>query len=162
MLKSLVFQVPHVVYMRLDGLENLQESPALKDYSIRTYRKGDEDDWNQLVKRSFSRLFPGNISEICESKNFDPNGFFFLTYRNQTVGTVYAKTVQYGNSKSGWIVALCVAPEHQGKRLGRSLLLQALNYFKNCGLQSVFLDVDEFNAPAIKTYLSAGFKLLNA
>lgn len=159
--KSRLFQVPHVVYMRLDGFEKLDETPVFKDYSIRTYREGDEVTWTMMVKRSFKRLFPGDVREIYESRDFDPNGFFFLIYHGEAVGTVYAKQMQDGNSKVGCVSALCVVPEHQGKKLGRLLLLHSLHYFKSKGLQSAYLDVDEFNEPAIKTYRSAGFRFVS-
>lgn len=79
-------------------------------------------------------------------------------FQNHLIGSVYARQAQDGDFKFGDIVALCVAPEYRGKKLGRSLLLHALAYFKSKGLKSAVLDVDEFNKAAVETYLSVGFK----
>lgn len=156
--KNSFLKIPNFVYMRLDGFEYLEDLPVPENYGLRTFGTGDEDTWIKIVRTSFERLFPVDIPEICQSNDFDPDGVFFLTYRNQAVGTVYAKQMHGKNLKTGYVIALCVLPEHQGKKLGRLLVLHALHYFKSKGLQSAVLDVDEFNRAAVKTYLSLGFK----
>ena len=157
-LKSVLFDVPHVVYMRFNDFENLEELSVPEGHYIRTYHEGDEAIWTQMVNRSFSRLYPCSMNEIRKSSHFDPDALFFLMHNNRAVGTVYAEHKQNGKSELGLITALCVVPEYQGRKLGRFLLLYALHNFKSKGFKSVFLDVDQFNAPAIKTYLSLGFK----
>jgi ribosomal protein S18 acetylase RimI-like enzyme len=157
-LKNAVFKPSRMIQMRLDGFENLEDLPNLENYSVRTYRQGDEEIWVRLVKRSFGGYYHADIAEICEDKEFNPNGFFFLTFHNQTVGTIYAKQLRDRSSKIGCIHMLCVVPEHRGKHLGHYLVLYALYYFKKIGIKSVVLIVDEFNEIAIKTYLSTGFK----
>lgn len=158
LLKNKLFQIPHVVYMHLDSLDNLQKLQVHPDYSITTYRRGVEGDWKNLIKRSFTRLLPPDIDQLTAAAGFDPDGFFFLTYQNQTVGSVYARQAEDAGLKFGDVVALCVVPEQRGRKLGSLLLSQALNYFKSKGLKSVYLDVDEFNTIAVKTYLAMGFQ----
>ena len=53
---------------------------------------------------------------------------------------------------------VAVSPNHQGKKLGRALTLEALQYFKKKGIQRVTLDTDDFRIQAIKTYRNIGFK----
>lgn len=56
-----------------------------------------------------------------------------------------------------WIKEVAVKPAHQGKGIGRQLILQALHYGKRHGAQKAFLAVDEDNIGAIHLYESLGF-----
>jgi len=161
LLRSLLFQPSRILTMRLDGLEKISDIPSKGEYHVRTFHKGDEDIWVKLMKRSFGSYFPADIDEIVKSKDFDPKDFFFLTHNNQIIGTVYAKRLNQGLLKTGYIHALCVLPEYRRKKLGRFLLFYALKHLRSLGLTSAILIVDESNEIAIKFYSSVGFKLVD-
>lgn len=56
-----------------------------------------------------------------------------------------------------YIDSLAVAPQHRGKGLGRSLLLEAVKQAQIAGLRATLL-VDPDNPPALRLYSSVGFK----
>jgi len=146
--------------MRLTNLNNI-ELPALSpDYQVRTYRKGDEELWVSIIMSSFGGNYPASqtLSEILTSREFDPNGLFFITYNEQAVGTVCAQVRIIGGQEIGYLHMLGVIPVHQGKKLGRLLTLYASHYLKRKGFRNITLDTDDFRLPAIKTYADLGFE----
>ncbi|MCR5200099.1 MAG: ribosomal protein S18-alanine N-acetyltransferase [Saccharofermentans sp.] len=56
---------------------------------------------------------------------------------------------------------LCVLPEYRGKGTGRKLLSSMTDYLRSKGCNTVFLEVEDTNAPAIALYESAGFVKYN-
>jgi mycothiol synthase len=144
--------------MSLPSLEDAEDPVLPARYQIRTYRKGDEEFWVSIIKCSFGQNYPVNISEILDSQKFDPNAFFFLMYNDQPIGTVYAKCESTRGQRIGYIHMLGVIPSYHGRKLGRLLVLYALQYFKKRGFQSVILDTDDYRLPAIRTYLDLGFE----
>jgi mycothiol synthase len=145
--------------MQLVNLDDLNETSVPLGYRIRTYRKGDEESWIRIVRTSFEQHLSASImNEILNSKGFDPEGLFFLTQKDEPVGTVCSLRRSVDRSEVGYIHMLAVTPEHQGKRLGHILTLAALHYFRNRGLKKVVLDTDDYRLPAIKTYLDLGFE----
>lgn len=56
----------------------------------------------------------------------------------------------------------CIAPEYQGKKFGRDLLMQTLGLLKKEGHKQVELDVIATNKQAINLYLKSGFQLRHA
>jgi ribosomal-protein-alanine N-acetyltransferase len=55
------------------------------------------------------------------------------------------------------ILSVAVARSAQGRGLARQLLALHLRRLAGMGARAVFLEVDEYNAPAIKLYERAGF-----
>ena len=62
------------------------------------------------------------------------------------------------NGSIGWIPNLAVDPSHQGKGLGRALLLHALDFFRRSGSQVAKIETLEQNALGQSLYASLGFK----
>jgi ribosomal protein S18 acetylase RimI-like enzyme len=56
------------------------------------------------------------------------------------------------------IQELHVAPEHQGRGIGRKLLERALTAARELGVKVAYIDTDDFNARAMRLYGSAGFR----
>jgi ribosomal-protein-alanine acetyltransferase len=56
------------------------------------------------------------------------------------------------------VLTIAVAPGHQRQGLGRSLLSAMRDWGRSHGVQRIFLEVRESNAPAIALYRSSGFR----
>ena len=56
------------------------------------------------------------------------------------------------------ILSIAVAHRYQGRGLARQLLTLHLRRLAGFGTRAVFLEVDEYNKPAIKLYERAGFR----
>lgn len=55
------------------------------------------------------------------------------------------------------VLNICIAPEAQGRGLGRRLLRALVRIARGHGAERIFLEVRPSNAPAIALYLSEGF-----
>jgi len=64
--------------------------------------------------------------------------------------------------KSGHIVLIGVNKSTQGKGIGRILIEASLPYFKRWKAQTVFLETQTTNIPAIRSYQSCGFKIVDS
>ncbi|MEV0549490.1 GNAT family N-acetyltransferase [Nocardia salmonicida] len=58
---------------------------------------------------------------------------------------------------TAWLVGLAVAPLHQGRGLGRSLLERAIDRCRADGIGAVFITVRPSNVPAANLYKESGF-----
>lgn len=56
------------------------------------------------------------------------------------------------------ILSVAVAPAHKGAGIGRKLLMLHLGRLMTLGVKTVFLEVGEDNAPALRLYRRAGFR----
>lgn len=93
-----------------------------------------------------------------------PEGFIVAELNNEIVGYIMCK-IEFGFSnfkrlgfvKKGHVVSIAVNEEHRGKKLGRSLMEEAISamILKNC--DEVYLEVRVSNTPAIKLYESLSF-----
>ena len=63
----------------------------------------------------------------------------------------------HGHEPIGEVYVVGVAPEQQGRRLGRTLTVAGLHHLRHLGLPQAMLYVDADNAAAIRTYTSLGF-----
>ena len=112
-----------------------------------------------------SRGFTGQSEQFCRdwlnSENLYEKPIHDRTVipfyiENTLGGAVFVAT--YGKDKTLWIREIVVAPEHQGKGLGRKLMKMAFSYGMERNVKKVFLAADECNKNAIHLYKSLGFK----
>ena len=142
------------------GLENLPTLQCPDGYSIRTYRKGDEVHWARIMDIAFvdqGRTAQDTYTNVINQPDFDPNGFCFVIYKKFPIGTACAWKMCLHDEQVGYIDMLAVLPEHTGHKLGKTLTLFLLHYFKSQRMTSVVLDTDDFRLPAIKNYLNLRF-----
>jgi ribosomal-protein-alanine N-acetyltransferase len=83
--------------------------------------------------------------------------------------SVLAHSLRLGGVFTGFVLSRCAADEaeilsiavdrrYQGRGFGRQLLNLHLGRLAALGVKSLFLEVDENNAPAIRLYRAAGFR----
>ena len=140
----------------LDGLPKVN-IPA--GYEIRTYERGDDVHWVNVINASFGETFTTAdfYKDIGHKSTFAPEGLYFVTFQGTPVGTTYARILVPGESEMGSVHMVAVAPEHTGRRLGKSVTLCVLHFFQQRNFKCAILGTDDFRLPAIKTYLNLGF-----
>ena len=74
-------------------------------------------------------------------------------------GSVIAAALLGVRGKRGWIGGFGVAPEHRGRGYAGELVEYMLAQARERGLESVTLEVLSENAPAIRVYERAGFRI---
>ena len=145
--------------MKRPNLDNLGEVTLPEGYQIRTYMKGDEEAWIEIIKETFPVAgLDWDIQrfqrEFLDYPKFQPDSLFFVTYEGKPVGTTCAWIEP---TNEAYLHMVAVLHEHQEKRLGYVLCLSAIRFFKENGFKSVKLNTDDHRLPAIKTYLNLGF-----
>lgn len=93
---------------------------------------------------------------------FDADGFLVLQDATGIAGFHWTKVHggnQHGHAHDpiGEVYVVGVAPQHQGRGLGRALTIAGLRHLRQRGLPQAMLYVDADNAAAIATYTSLGF-----
>ncbi|GAB4087082.1 mycothiol synthase [Myceligenerans cantabricum] len=145
-----------------------------EDYVLRTFRPGSDDDaWLRLNASAFAahpeqgRLTSEDLRARQAERWFDPEGFFLLFPAAggsdpgpDPVAFIWTKieTGQPTGSRDGEIYVVGVAPEAQGRGLGRLMTDVGLAHLAHAGADRAVLYVEGDNAPALSTYQRAGFR----
>jgi ribosomal protein S18 acetylase RimI-like enzyme len=90
------------------------------------------------------------------------HSFFALDSQNKIIGLLLSHRYESDDTalgkRIGWIDKLATLAEHRRKSIAKSLIIQALNAYRNDGLSHGALDVDTENPTgAYGLYKSIGF-----
>lgn len=95
------------------------------------------------------------MTELCRKPGFLPSATWLIADASGPVGTVQGLRDHTG---VGAIQNLGVTPAHRGRGLGKALLLQALQGFRQAGLPRAMLEVTAQNDGAVQLYHRLGFR----
>ena len=95
-------------------------------------------------------------TEVFLSAEVDPEQQVLAWVGDDLAGVAIGKTFSDG---SGWVAQLAVAHEHQGRGLGRALLLEAFRRRVAGGATQLGLGVSADNPDALRLYLSVGLEV---
>jgi ribosomal protein S18 acetylase RimI-like enzyme len=116
----------------------------------------------QLVAKLDSECFKSPLHEgllrFGQTLSNADREAYFANVDDETVGKIH---IHFFENKA-FIHDFCIAPEHQGKKFGRDLLVHTLSLLKNEKRRGVELDVIASNEQAINLYLKNGFELKHA
>jgi mycothiol synthase len=152
--------------MRRSLVEALPAWELAPGIRLTTFRPGvDDEPWLALNAKAFAthpeqgQLALADLHQLVAEPWFDPHGFFLAWRGDQLVGFHWTKVHPPLDERPaiGEVYVLGVAPEEQGKGLGRALTVIGLEYLRSRGLDTVMLYVDGDNEAAIRTYTALGF-----
>ena len=136
-----------------------------QEYSIKPFKKGDEEIWCKVRNLSFQHLLgsetPVTTEMISNMMNSDENiegGSLILYHSNKPVGIVRGAKDELEDKPIMNIGSLAIIPEYQGKGLGRCMLRAAINFAKSKNYDKVVLCVNSENDNAKTLYIHEGFK----
>lgn len=144
-------------------------APVLAEgYSVRTYVPGqDVEVYWRTVNAAFAQhhwhedLDLAEIEYLTQDPTFSPEGIFFVTHNDEVVGLCYTAVnpgeIARRGISVGWIEDLGVLPTHQGKGLGRFLLVTGIHHLRQ-QVEVVELGVEGKNPTAMPLYESVGFR----
>jgi len=127
-------------------------------YSIRTYRKGDEEAYIKVMENAGF----DNWRYVEQTlKTALPEGIFFVVHNKtkKIVATACAQNCPTELHPQGGVLGwVAVDPEHRGKHLGYIISMKAVERLIKAGYKHIYLSTDDFRLAAIKTYLKMGFE----
>jgi mycothiol synthase len=132
--------------------------------SLRPFRPGvDEEAWLRVNNAAFEghpengSWTMGVLADREQQDWFDPDGFRMCWEGDELAAFCWTK-VHEGDV--GEIYVIGVAPDHQGRGLGKAMVLEGLNYLaEDRGLTRGMLYVDADNERALELYHRLGFRL---
>ncbi|WP_345470240.1 mycothiol synthase [Glutamicibacter ectropisis] len=171
--KTGLSRVRELYRMRREGTDYIEEAPADRRISVRSFRVGeDEPAWLEANAKAFAHhpeqgsLTLSDLDSRMAEDWFDPSGFFLAFDAEQNLLAYHWTKIHPASGDavrpSGEVYVVGVVPEAQGLGLGRSLTITGVNYLLELGVDPVILYVDAENEPAVKLYRSLGFTLWDA
>ncbi len=89
---------------------------------------------------------------------FDPGGFFFITYRSETVGTAFCWRDSGVAADVGRLHFLAVHPRHRHRGIGTALVRLVLQRLGSQGCRQATLRTEPHRADALRLYEKEGFR----
>ncbi|PYI55951.1 GNAT family N-acetyltransferase [Paenibacillus flagellatus] len=139
--------------------------PAWPDgYAIRRFRAGDERHWARIEQaagefkttddalRRFRDEFGPHVAEM------ERRCLFVVDRDGVPVGTTTAWYGQWDGATAGRIHWVAVVPDHQGRKLAKPLLAQALRTLAEEGHDRAYLTTQTTSWKAVGLYLNYGFE----
>ncbi len=152
------------IYMVREGLGRVGPPAPPAPYEITWYQVGDERDWvrihvesyggtQQITPRTYVEQFGVDPIELARRQCYlrGPDG--------KAVATATAwLNDDFPGKRYGRVHWVAVAPEAQGKGLGRTVVLAALCRMRELGYDGAYLTTESYRARAVNLYLSVGFR----
>ena len=132
--------------------------PLHEGVSLRVYQPQDFATLQALWEAVFSNDAPRNRAEhsVPAMLAQDPDGLIVAVDAH---GTVIGSVMSGYDGHRGWLYAVAVSPEHQGKRLGEALVRAAEARLAALGCVKVNLQIRATNAPVARFYHRLGYQV---
>lgn len=120
----------------------------------------DESVWLEVNNAAFAghpengRWTTELLSDRLAQPWFTPSDLVMAWDKERLVGFCWVKREHPGQ---GEIYVIAVAPSHQGRGIGRALVIDGIARMESLGDNLAFLYVDAGNGPALSLYRSLGF-----
>ncbi len=147
--------------MRRPAAAPLPEVVAPEGVGIRGYRPGDDQELLRVNAEAFAdhpeqgSMDATNLAERMAEPWFDPAGLLVAEDRDGSL-LGFHWTKQH-SPDLGEVYVVAIAPEAQGRGLGRVLTLAGLHHLTGRGVAEVLLYVESDNRPAIALYSRLDF-----
>ncbi len=146
--------------MRLAASVALDPLVVPKGIEVRGYRPADKADLLRVNGEAF-QLHPEQggldergLAERMAEPWWDPGGLLVAVENGRMIGFHWTKQ---HSDLLGEVYVVAIAPEKQGRRLGRLLTLIGLHRLRSQGVKEIVLYVESDNEVAIALYHKLGF-----
>jgi mycothiol synthase len=147
--------------MRNSSTSSLADLVVPEGVTVRGYREGDDEQLLRVNAAAFAdhpeqgAMDAANLAARMAEPWFDPAG---LLVAEDPDGTMlgFHWTKQH-SPEVGEVYVVAIAPEAQGRGLGRVLTLAGLHHLAGRGVAEVLLYVESDNEPATRLYGRLGF-----
>lgn len=156
-------------YRQLHRMERpLPVIDAPYDIRWRPFRpEADDAAWLELNRLSFSAhpiqgtMVQEDLDRAKADTSFNPEGFVISREGDEMTGFCWTKIHHDTKPPVGEIYIIGAHPKHQGRGLGRALVLAGLDWLSAQGLTVGMLYVETNNEPAVRLYLRLGFEIVH-
>jgi mycothiol synthase len=117
--------------------------------------------WAELLNLSFEDgdWTPEKLDrEFMSRPQFAPAGLFFGLVDGAPASVALAWRNDPAETVRGLIHYVGTAPAERGKGLGRAVVVGVMHYLRARGLREVYLGTQQYRVPAVRLYLSLGFR----
>ena len=157
------FRTVRHFWMMERPVDGLQAPEWPREIEVRAFDGSEQalTDWNDVYNSSFARHYhyvPGTV-ETCRTLAASPrfaDGALLLAYEGARCVGFCRDDI---HTASGEVSTLGVAPEWQGRGLGRALLRWGAQWLVEHGALPITLIVDGENESALRLYRSEGFQV---
>lgn len=146
-----------------DQLKNrkIKTSNLMSDISIIPYSPTYQPDFKKLnvewIEKYF-RVEPHDLEQLEDPETYIlPNNgqIFFAKLNDQVIGCV----AMINMGETGFELAkMAVSPTAQGKGIGKMLCTAAIDYARQLGVKTIWLESNRVLTPALTMYASVGFR----
>lgn len=156
-------------YRQLHRMERpLPVTDAPYALSWRPFRPGADDAaWLEMNRLSFAghpiqgTMVQEDLDRAKADPSFNAEGFVIASAGDQITGFCWTKIHHDTEPPVGEIYIIGAHPAHQGRGLGRALVLAGLDWLSGQGLSVGMLYVEANNEPAKRLYLRLGFEIVH-
>ena len=154
--------VRHHDQVRWTG-DAVPEANLPQGFSFRPFRPGDEAALTAVQNAAFSNQWgfsPNTVEQVAYSVHMsrsEPEGVALLLAGDEVAGYCWTQTTFEATDIVGSVLMVGVHPKHQGKGLGRAVLLSGMRSLLERGIQVIELTVDRDNLAATELYASVGY-----
>ena len=137
-------------------VENIEIIDGINDKN-----KNDIVKWTNEKGKDFLEQWAGKSLDfpLTESQIDDLKDIYSIFFENEFVGIIQKIRKEMGNIHIGRFL---INPELTGKGLGKRALIEFINLiFQDEDVNSITLNVFDYNAGAKKLYEKVGFKVVN-
>lgn len=126
----------------------------------------DAAAWLEVNRLSFSAhpiqgaMVQEDLDRAKADPSFAPEGFVITSEGDQMTGFCWTKIHHDAEPPVGEIYIIGAHPDHQGRGLGRALVLAGLDWLHGQGLTVGMLYVEANNEPAVRLYLRLGLEIV--
>ena len=141
---------------------------------IRKYRESDRQVLKRITAQTFEpvsidasigKMFGDpagttwdqrKLRQIDADCDANPDGIFVYEEDGQVIAYITTRLDEF--AKTGWIPNMAVAEGHQGKGIGHQLVVKALDYFRENGMELVRIETLIQNEVGAHLYTKFGFR----
>lgn len=147
------------LFMRRPNLDDLPPIPDLPvDHDLRAARPEDDVAIAALLASAFEPDWSVERVQRALLAAADVETTFVVTAGGAPVATASARLLPERYPGSGYVHWVGAHADHRGKRLGRAVTVAVLHRFRELGCRDAVLETDPPRLPAIRLYLSLGFR----
>ncbi|MEM2110858.1 MAG: GNAT family N-acetyltransferase [Candidatus Bathyarchaeia archaeon] len=159
-----------IVFMERDLRKPIPKPILPEGYLFEQFRSDEKEELIECHNKLFEgewlyipRSVAGFVNFYERNPDFDPTGFFNITYKGEIVGFIWniisKSYVENSGRKLGLLEVLGVAKEHRQKGLGTALTLRALIWHREKGMDHVSLNTH--SDVARNLYIKCGFEIVS-